>query len=103
AGDSLRLAMVRGAGNLPRLPAGPVRVEIAGLFDPEGTYSIALDHFEPNQTMDTVDALTGHKPASPTSLEILIDGDRLEPGVYALRVRRQASDEEPLEFRFLKP
>jgi hypothetical protein len=28
---------------------------------------------------------------------------QLEAGTYSLRVRRQSSDEEPLEFRFLKP
>jgi hypothetical protein len=102
-GASLRLALVRGSGNMPRLPSGPVRVEIVGLFDPDSLYSIALDHFGPNQGIDTVDALAGQKPTSPVTLEILLDGRQLEPGTYSLRVRRQNSDEEPLEFRFLKP
>jgi hypothetical protein len=100
---TMRLALVRGSGNMPRLPAGPVRVEIVGLFDPDSLYSIALDHFGPNRSIDTVDALASQKPTSPVTLEIVIDSGQLESGTYALRVRRQNSDEEPLEFRFLKP
>jgi hypothetical protein len=37
------------------------------------------------------------------SLEILIDGNQLESGSYSLRVRKQASDEDPLDFSFVKP
>jgi hypothetical protein len=103
AGASMRLALVRGSGNVPRLPAGEVRVEIVGLFDPDSLYSIALDHFGPNHELDTVDALAGQKPASPVTLEIVVDSRQLEPGTYSLRVRRQSSEEEPLEFRFYKP
>jgi len=102
-GASLRLALVRGSGSMPQLPSGPVRVEIVGLFDPDSLYSIALDHFGPNHSIDTVDALAGQKPASPVTLEILLDSGQLESGTYSLRVRRQNSDEEALEFRFLKP
>jgi hypothetical protein len=32
----------------------------------------------------------------------MIDSDQLEPGTYSLRVRKQASDEEALDFEFLK-
>lgn len=103
AGASMRLALVRGSANVPRLPAGSVRVEIVGLFDPDSLYSIALDHFGPNHSIDTVDALASQKPASPVTLEILIDSGQLEAGTYSLRVRRQNSDEEALEFRFTKP
>jgi hypothetical protein len=100
---SMRLALVRGSGNVPRLPPGEVRVEIVGLFDPESLYSIALDHFGANRNIDTVDALASQKPTSPVTLEIIIDSGQLESGTYSLRVRRQSSDEEPLEFRFFKP
>jgi len=102
-GASMRLALVRGSGNVPRLPGGEVRVEIVGLFDPAALYSIALDHFGPNRNIDTVDALSSQKPASPVTLEILIDSEQLESGSYSLRVRRQSSEEEPLEFTFIKP
>jgi hypothetical protein len=102
-GASMRLALVRGSGNIPRLPVGEVRVEIVGLFDPDSLYSIALDHFGPNRNIDTVDALASQKPTSPVTLEIIIDSGQLESGTYSLRVRRQNSDEEPLEFRFFKP
>jgi hypothetical protein len=78
-------------------------VEIVGLFDPDSLYSIALDHFGPNRNIDTVDALASQKPTSPVTLEIIIDSGQLESGTYSLRVRRQNSDEEPLEFRFFKP
>jgi len=50
-----------------------------------------------------VDALSSQKPASPVTLEILIDSEQLESGSYSLRVRRQSSEEEPLEFTFIKP
>jgi hypothetical protein len=102
-GASMRLALVRGAGNMPRLPEGQVNVEIVGLFDPESLYSIALDHFGPNRNIDAVDALASQRPTSPVTLEIVIDGRQLEAGAYSLRVRKQASDEEALEFRFIKP
>jgi hypothetical protein len=102
-GASMRLALVRGAAHLPRLPEGEVHVEIVGLFDPESSYSIALDHFGANRNVDTVDALASQRPTSPVTLEIVIDSAQLEAGTYSLRVRRQASDEEALEFRFLKP
>jgi hypothetical protein len=32
----------------------------------------------------------------------MLDGARLAPGTYSLRVRKQASDEEALDFTFRK-
>jgi hypothetical protein len=36
------------------------------------------------------------------TLEVMIDGRQLDPGGYFLRVRKQASDEEALDFTFVK-
>jgi hypothetical protein len=36
------------------------------------------------------------------TLEVVIDSDRLERGAYSLRVRKQSSDEEGLDFGFVK-
>jgi hypothetical protein len=36
------------------------------------------------------------------SLEVLIDSDQLKPGSYSLRVRKQSSNEEALDFSFFK-
>jgi hypothetical protein len=33
----------------------------------------------------------------------MVDSDRLPAGAYSLRVRKQASGEEPLDFAFQKP
>ena len=98
----LRLALVRGDGTTPPLPDGLVRVAIAGLFDPGFNYSIALDRLDAKRNVDTVATLNNQHPASPLTLEVLIDGDRLEPGTYSLRIRKQASSEEALDFEFLK-
>jgi hypothetical protein len=100
-GASMRLALVRGAENMPKLPAGKVRVEIVGLFDPGYHYSVMLDRLRPKQQA-SVAVLYGQHPSSPMTLEIMIDGDQLAPGTYSLRVRKQASDEEPLDFSFVK-
>jgi hypothetical protein len=102
SGKSLRLALVRGTETTPVLPSGKVRVEIAGLFDPGFQYSIALDRFDTRRNIDTVATLYGQHPASPMSLEVMVDSRQLEPGTYSLRVRKQASDEEALDFEFLK-
>jgi hypothetical protein len=101
-GKSLRLALVRGSESTPSLPTGLVRVEIAGLFDVGFQYSIALDRLDPNRNIDTVATLYGQHPASPVSLEVMVDSDQLESGTYSLRVRKQASIEEALDFEFLK-
>jgi len=99
---SLRLALVRGSDTVPSLPAGLVRVEIVGLFDAGNLYSVALDRRGQNQKIDTVATLNDQHPASPMSLEVLIDSKQLRAGSYSLRVRKQASGEEALDFGFLK-
>jgi hypothetical protein len=99
---SLRLALVRGIDGLPQVPEGNVRLEIVGLFDPGFQYSVVLDRIRDNE-LDNVATLFGEHPASPVSLEVMLDSDRLSPGAYSLRVRKQASAEEELEFTFQKP
>jgi hypothetical protein len=101
-GTLLRLALVRGTENTPELPRGEVRVAIAGLFDPGFQYSIALDRLDTRRNIDTIATLYGQRPTSPVTLEVMVDSDRLEPGAYSLRVRKQASSEEALDFEFLK-
>jgi hypothetical protein len=101
-GSSLRLALVRGTDSAPTLQSGIVRVEIVGLFDLGFHYSVALDKLEQNKKVDTVATLYSQHPTSPVTLEVMVDSDQLEPGVYSLRVKKQASDEEPLDFGFVK-
>lgn len=101
-GTPLRLALVRGNENTPELPRGLVRVAIAGLFDTGFQYSVALDRLDLKRNIDTVATLYGQHPASPVTLEVIVDSDQLEPGTYSLRVRKQASSEEALDFEFLK-
>jgi hypothetical protein len=101
-GASLRLALVRGADSKPALQQGLVRVEIAGLFDPGFHYSIALDRIDEKKHIDTVATVHGVRPSSPVTLEVLIDSDQLPPGSYSLRVRKQTSVDEPLDFEFLR-
>jgi hypothetical protein len=98
----MRLALVRGVDDMPRVPDGRVRLEIVGLFDPGFQYSVVLDRFRDNE-LDNVATLFGEHPASPVTLEVMLDSDRLAPGTYSLRVRKQASAEEDLEFDFVKP
>lgn len=99
---TLRLALVRGAENLPHLSRGRVRVEIVGLFDTGFTYHIALDRIESDQNIVTVAALHGQQPSTPVTLEVMVDSAQLEPGSYFLRVRKEQSDEEALDFSFIK-
>ena len=99
--NSMRLALVRGSDSIPTLPGGLVRVEIVGLFDAGNSYSVALDRREQNQN-DTVATLNDQQPSSPMSLDVLIDSKQLRSGSYSLRVRKQASGEEALDFGFLK-
>lgn len=101
-GDSVRLALVRGDDGKPSLPAGLVRVEIAGLYDAGFQYSIALDRMDEKNNIETVATLYGVRPRSPVTLEVMLDGDQLEPGAYSLRVRRQTSVDEPLDIEFLR-
>jgi hypothetical protein len=98
----LRLALVRGTETTPELPGGLVRVAIAGLFDTGFQYSVALDRLDPKRNIDTIATLYGQRPASPVTLEVMIDSDQLEPGAYSLRVRKQAANEEAIDFEFLK-
>lgn len=100
-GTSLRLALVRGSDTVPALPPGLVRVEIVGLFDAGNMYSVALDRREQNQN-DTVATLNDQRPASSMSLEVMIDSKQLRAGPYSLRVRKQESGEEALDFGFVK-
>jgi len=101
-GPSMRLALVRGAESVPHLPAGKVRVEIVGLFDPGFHYSVMLDRLRQQQDVANIATLYGQHASSPVTLEIMLDGDQLAPGTYSLRVRKQASDEEALDFTFEK-
>jgi len=101
-GPSLRLALVRGAESAPRLPAGEVRVEIVGLFDPGSDYSVMLDRLRQQRETANIATLHGQHPTSPVTLEIMVDSDELAPGTYSLRVIKQASDEEALDFTFEK-
>jgi hypothetical protein len=100
---SMRLALVRGSDSIPTLPAGLVRVEIVGLFEAGNVYSVALDRREQNQKIDTIATLNDQHPSSPMSLDVLIDSKQLRSGSYSLRVRKQGSGEEALDFGFQKP
>lgn len=102
SGPALRLALVRGNENAPVLPAGSVRVEIVGLFDLGSHYSVALDRLEQNKKVDTVATLYSQHPTSPVTLEVMVESRQLRPGSYSLRVRKQASEEESLDFSFVK-
>jgi hypothetical protein len=101
-GPAMRLALVRGAESMPRLPGGVVRVEIVGLFDPGFHYSVMLDRLSRQHEVENIATLYGQHPTSPVTLEVMVDGDQLERGTYSLRVRKQASDEEALDFTFGK-
>jgi hypothetical protein len=103
SGPSLRLAQVRGADDVPTLGAGVVRVEIVGLFDTSARYSVTLDYLEPQKPAETLTTLYGQHPSSPVTLEFMLDSDRLQAGSYTLSVRKQTSDEEPLDFSIEKP
>ena len=101
-GASLRLALVRGSETAPALEPGIVRVEIVGLFDLGFHYSVALDRLENHSNIDTIATLYSQHPSSPVTLEVMIDSDQLRPGAYSLRVRKQASEEDALDFGFVK-
>jgi len=101
-GTSMRLALVRSADGMPHLPPGKVRVEIVGLFEPGNHYTVSLDQVQAERNIVTVATLFGQQPTSQVTLEVMIDGDQLDSGSYFLRVRKQASDEELLDFTFIK-
>ena len=98
---AMRLAMVRGADAPPALPQGHVRVEIVGLFDQQAEYSVALERLG-QEGVHTIATLDGQRASSPVTLQVVIESDVLEPGAYSLRVRRQDSADEPLDFGFVK-
>jgi hypothetical protein len=103
SGPSMRLALVRGMDSSPELQRGFVRVEIVGLFDPGFHYTVSLDRLEQQRNVETLGTLYSQHPTSPITLEVMVDSDRLPAGAYSLRVRKQASGEEPLDFGFQKP
>lgn len=96
----LRLALVRGAESSSGLGAAPTRIEIVGLFDPGYHYTISLDRLAGSGGVENISTLYGQHPTSPVTLEVIVDGHRLRAGAYTLRVRKQGSDDEPLEFSF---
>ena len=102
SGTSLRLAQVRGAESVPTLAPRVTRVEIVGLFDSAAQYNITLDRIE-DQRARTLTTLYGQHPNSPVTLEFMLDAEDLPAGSYTLRVRKQSSDEEPLDFGLVKP
>jgi len=101
-GATLRLALVRGAEATPTLAPGQVRVEIIGLFESDVHYRIVLERLEKGRDIETLATLEDQHATSPVTLEVMIDSDRLRAGAYSLQVRKQASDEEPLDFGFVK-
>jgi hypothetical protein len=101
-GESLRLALVRGTETTPALQPGLVRIEIVGLFDLGFHYTVALDRLERNKNVETMATLYSQHPTSPTTLEVMVDSNQLRPGAYSLRVRKQASGEDSLDFGFVK-
>jgi len=101
-GVSLRLAQVRGAESVPVLGNNVVRVEIVGLFDSAALYNITLDRIE-DQRARALTTLYGQHPSSPVTLEFMLDAEDLPAGSYTLRVRKQASGDEPLDFGVVKP
>ncbi len=102
SGASLRLALVRGAENVPVLPDGVVRIEIVGLFESGSRYAVVLDQHT-KKGVETVAVLDGQNPSSPVKLEVLLDSDELASGYYSLHVTRTGSQDEPLDFGFVKP
>jgi hypothetical protein len=112
ARETLRLARIRGSETMPVLQPRPVRIEIVGLFDVESDYTLTLDRratadeARADETradeLEIVSTLDGLHPASSTSLEVTLDGSRLQPGAYSLRVSRRGSSDEALEFGFVR-
>jgi hypothetical protein len=101
-GASLRLAQVRGAESVPSLGSGVVRIEIVGLFDSSALYNITLDQLD-DQRARTLTTLYGQHPSTPVTLEFMLDAGNLPAGSYTVHVRKQSSDEEPLDFGLVKP
>ena len=72
------------------------------MFDTAAQYSVVLDR-QRARGPDTVAALFGQQPSSHVALEVLLDGNQLEPGTYSLHVLKKDSHDEPLDFEFVKP
>jgi hypothetical protein len=100
--DTLRLARVRGSESMLVLEPGRVRVEIIGMFDPAADYTVALDRRAGVDEGAMISNVNGLHPASATLLEVAIDGAQLQPGSYSLRVRKQGSSDDVLEFGFTR-
>jgi hypothetical protein len=102
SGPSLRLAQVRGAESVPSLGSRVIRVEVVGLFDGAALYNITLDRIE-DQHARALTTLYGQHPSSPVTLEFMLDAEDLPAGSYTLRIRKQASDDDALDFGVVKP
>jgi hypothetical protein len=99
---TLRLAQVRGTVETATLRDDTTLVEIVGLFDLQYDYSVELARLTSENHTENIATLYGQRPASSVRLEVLLNAERLRPGAYQLRVRKQSSDEEPLEIEFVK-
>lgn len=99
---TLRLAQVRGTVDTATVRADTTLVEIVGLFDLQYDYSVELARVTSENHTENIATLYGQRPASSVKLLVMLHSERLRPGVYQLRVRKQASDEEPLEIEFIK-
>ena len=58
---------------------------------------------EPDGPAESLSTLYRQHPSSPVTLEFMLDSGRLQAGSYALRVRKQSSDEDSLDFDVVKP
>lgn len=99
---TLRLAQVRGAVEAATVRGDTTLVEIVGLFDLQYDYSVELARLTSENHTENIATLYGQRPVSAVKLLVVLNSERLRPGIYQLRVRKQASDEEPLEIGFLK-
>jgi hypothetical protein len=100
--STLRLAQVRGTVDTAALREDTTLLEIIGLFDTQYDYSVELARLTSENHTENIATLYGQRPSSTVTLEVLLNAERLRPGTYQLRVRRQTVDEEPLEIEFVK-
>ncbi len=100
--STLRLAQVRGTVETATLRNDATLVEIVGLFDANYDYSVELTRLTSENHTENIATLYGQRPTSSVKLEVLLNAERLQSGTYQLRVRKQASEEEPLEIDFVK-
>ena len=101
-GTSLRLALVRGSDSAPTLPPGWSASKSSACSTRQFITASRSTGCEPRSKIDTVATLNDQRPTSPVSLEVMIDSKQLRAGAYSLRVRKQASGEEALDFGFVK-